>query len=173
MRRFRLPRYSATGWLAASIPSTVLAAEVAAGVYQNIFFGTNLRSLPGATYPIGENFSNLPMPGDSPYRCGWWYRKQFDIAQADGGKTFNLQFDGINYSADLWVNGKHVADQSQISGAYRTYEFDVSQQVHPGKQRAGGGGVSSDGEESRHQLGGLESDAARTKTWASGRMFGS
>ena len=125
-------RYSPAGWLSASIPSTVLAGEVAAGVYKDIFFGTNLRSLPGTSYPIGENFSNLPMAGDSPYRCGWWYRKQFDIAQADGGKTFNLQFDGINYSADLWVNGKRVADQSQISGAYRTYEFDVSQQVHSG-----------------------------------------
>ena len=48
-------------------------------MYKDIFFGMNLRSIPGTTYPIGENFSKLPMPADSPYRCGWWYRTQFDV----------------------------------------------------------------------------------------------
>jgi len=124
--------YSPVGWLPASAPSTVLAAQVAAGLYKDVYFGVNLRSIPGATYPIGENFSNLPMPPDSPYRCGWWYRKQLDVPAADAGKRFGLQLDGINYSADIWVNGTRIADQSQVRGAYRTYEFDVSQQVHPG-----------------------------------------
>ncbi len=101
-------------------------------MYKDIYFGMNLRSVPGATYPIGENFSNLPMPTDSPYRCGWWYRKQLDVPAADAGKRFGLQLDGINYSADIWVNGTRIADQSQVRGAYRTYEFDVSPQVHPG-----------------------------------------
>ncbi len=92
----------------------------------------NLRSIPGTTYPIFENFSKLPMPADSPYRCGWWYRTQFDVPAADAGQTFNLQFDGINYSAEIWVNGQRIADPSQVRGAYRTYEFDVSRHVHPG-----------------------------------------
>ena len=116
------------------MPTTVLAAQVAAGVYKDIYFGMNLRSIPGATYPIGENFSNLPMPADSPYRCGWWYRKQFDVPAADAGETFSLQFDGINYSADIWVNGKRIADQSQVRGAYRTYEFDISRPFTPAQR---------------------------------------
>ncbi len=124
--------YHPTGWVAASAPTTVLAAQVAAGVYKDIFFGMNLRSIPGTTYPIGENFSKLPMPADSPYRCGWWYRTQFDVPAADAGQTFNLQFDGINYSAEIWVNGRRIADPSQVRGAYRTYEFDISQHVHAG-----------------------------------------
>jgi exo-1,4-beta-D-glucosaminidase len=124
--------YSPVGWLPASVPSTVLAAKIAAGLYKDVYFGMNLRSIPGATYPIGENFSKLPMPADSPYRCGWWYRKQLDVPTADAGKSFGLQLDGINYSADIWLNGTRIADQSLIRGAYRTYEFDVSQQVHPG-----------------------------------------
>ena len=126
------PEYRPAGWLTVSVPTTVLAAQVAAGVYKDVYFGMNLRSIPGASYPIGENFSNLPMPADSPYRCGWWYRKRFDVPAAEPGGRFALQFDGINYSADVWVNGVRIADQSQVRGAYRTYEFDVTQAVHTG-----------------------------------------
>ncbi len=125
------PTYRASGWISASVPTTVLAAQVAAGLYKDIYFGTNLRSIPGTTYPIGENFSNLPMPADSPYRCGWWYRNQFRMPASEPGARFHLQFDGINYSADIWLNGKRIADQSQVRGAYRTYEFDVTHELRP------------------------------------------
>ena len=126
------PEYRPVGWLTVSVPTTVLAAQVAAGVYKDVYFGMNLRSVPGASYPIGENFSNLPMPADSSYHCGWWYRKRFDLPTAEPGGRFALQFDGINYSADIWVNGVRIADQSQVRGAYRTYEFDVTQAVRTG-----------------------------------------
>src|SRR5271166_6191499 len=126
------PEYRPAGWLAASVPTTVLAAQVAAGIYNDIYFGMNLRSIQGTSYPIGENFSNLPMPADSPYRCGWWYRKQFDVPAVEAGGRLSLQFDGINYSAEIWVNGIRIADQSQVRGAYRTYEFDITQTVHGG-----------------------------------------
>jgi exo-1,4-beta-D-glucosaminidase len=124
--------YHPAGWLMASVPSTVLAAQVAAGIYKDIYFGMNLRSIPGTDYPIGTIFSKLPMPADSPYRCGWWYRKQFVVPAGEPGNRFSLQFDGINYSADIWLNGRRVADQSAVRGAYRTYEFDVSRDIHPG-----------------------------------------
>ena len=65
-------RYSVDGWLKAQVPSTVLAAQAAAGVIPDPYYGDSLRHIPGASYPIGLNFSNLPMPDDSPYRCGWW-----------------------------------------------------------------------------------------------------
>src|SRR5271154_2550041 len=97
-------------WRAVTVPSTVLAAQVAAGEIKQPYYGTNLRKIPGATYPIGQNFSNLPMPDDSPYRCGWWYRKTFNVPATEKGKTFWLHFGGINYRANLWVNGKQVAD---------------------------------------------------------------
>ena len=123
--------YRAAGWIPASVPTTVLAAQVAQGIYTDVYFGTNLRSVPGTTYPIGENFSNLPMPVGSPYRCGWWYRKEFHLAPEEPGTRSRLQFDGINYSADIWVNGKRVADRSQVRGAYRNYEFDITSELNP------------------------------------------
>src|ERR1700759_2256785 len=62
------------GSITVAVPATVLAAQVAAGEFKQPYFGMNLRNIPGTSYPIGKNFSNLPMPDDSPYRCGWWYR---------------------------------------------------------------------------------------------------
>ena len=122
------------GWTEVTVPSTVLAGQVAAGEFKQPYFGMNLRNIPGTSYPIGKNFSNLPMPDDSPYRCGWWYRKTFVIPATEKGKTFWLHFGGINYRANLWVNGKQIADDKQIAGAYRTYEFDVTKDLIPGKE---------------------------------------
>jgi exo-1,4-beta-D-glucosaminidase len=124
------PGYRTSDWISASVPTTVLAAQVAAGIYKDIYYGTNLRSISGATYPIGENFSNLPMPADSPYHCAWWYRTDFSLPTSPPQSRFRLQFEGINYSAEIWVNGKRIADQSEVRGAYRTYEFDITPEVN-------------------------------------------
>jgi len=122
------------GWYTVTVPSTVLAAQVAAGEFKQPYYATNLREIPGTTYPIGQNFSNLPMPQDSPYRCGWWYRESLTVPAADRGRTLWLRFGGINYRADLWVNGRQIADDKQIAGAYRTYEFDVTRDLTPGRE---------------------------------------
>jgi exo-1,4-beta-D-glucosaminidase len=119
-------------WLSTSVPSTVLAAQVAGKVYPDPYFGMNLRNIPGASYPIGHNFANLPMPQDSPYRCGWWYRTEFSAPAAGGDKRFWLHFGGINYRGEIWVNGHRIADSTQVAGAYRTYDFDVTDAVRPG-----------------------------------------
>src|ERR1700758_259329 len=119
-------------WTKISVPSTVLAGQVAAGELPDPYYGMNLRKIPGTSYPVGHNFSNLPMPDDSPYHCGWWYRKEFAIPAADRGKTLVLHFGGGNYRADIWVNGKKVADKSQVAGAYRTYDFDITGVAKPG-----------------------------------------
>jgi exo-1,4-beta-D-glucosaminidase len=126
--------FATDGWLKSSVPSTVLAAQVAAGVLPDPNFGDNLRRIPGTSYPVGQNFANLPMPSDSPYACGWWFRKEFDAASAkerDG--RFWLHFGGINYRGEIWLNGKKIADGSEVAGAYRTYDFDVTEFMRPGK----------------------------------------
>ena len=121
------------GGTAVTVPSTVLAAQVAAGEFKDPYYSDNLRKIPGTSYPVGENFSNLPMAADSPYHCGWWYRKEFVIPAADKGRTLWLRFGGINYRANVWINGKRIADSTQVAGAYRTYEFDITAYALPGK----------------------------------------
>ena len=58
--------FRADGWLKTSVPSTVLAAQAAAGVFPDPYFGMNLRQIPGTTYQIGQIFARLPMAPDSP-----------------------------------------------------------------------------------------------------------
>jgi exo-1,4-beta-D-glucosaminidase len=127
------PGFSTEGWIAATVPTTVLAAQVADHLLPDPYFGDNLRKIPGTAYPVGKNFSNLPMPADSPYHCGWWYRDEFTAPAASGGsRQYWLHFGGINYRAEIWLNGHRIADSSQIAGAYRTYNLDVTAFLKPG-----------------------------------------
>lgn len=128
------PTFDASGWLKTNVPSTVFAAQVAAGIYKEPYYDMNLRKVPGETYEIGANFSNLPMPEGSPYRCSWWYREEFHVPASEKGRTLWLHFAGINYRANVWVNGHKIADSAQVAGAYRTYNFDITGVAAAGKK---------------------------------------
>ena len=125
-------QFSPAGWHQVTVPSTVVAALIKDKTLPDPFFGTNLRSFPGVTYPIGANFSNIPMAPESPYAVSWWYRKQFAIPAGYKGKTIWLKFNGINYRADIWLNGKQIAKSEDVAGAWRTYEFNITSLAKPG-----------------------------------------
>ena len=125
-------RYRPRDWYPASIPSTVIAALVKNNVYPDPYFGMNLRSIPGTNYGIGMNFANLPMPDDSPFRVAWWYRTEFRIPASAKGQTLWLNFDAINYRADIWLNGRRLARSEEAAGMYRMFEFDVTGMAQPG-----------------------------------------
>src|SRR5260370_6584690 len=120
------------GWHHATVPTTVVAALVEDKTLPDPFFSMNLRQFPGVTYPIGGNFSNIPMTPDSPYAASWWYRKAFLVPAAYEGKAVWVNFKGINYRANIWLNGKQIAGSSDVAGAWRTYEFNVTDAVKMG-----------------------------------------
>jgi exo-1,4-beta-D-glucosaminidase len=124
--------FDASKWYKTSAPNTVFAVLVENGVYKNPYFGMNLRSVPGVSYAIGSEFANQEMPADSPYAVPWWYRKEFDVPAQFKGRTVWLAFAGINYRADIWINGKKLAGSDQVVGAFRRYEFDVTKFVKAG-----------------------------------------
>jgi exo-1,4-beta-D-glucosaminidase len=126
------PKFQPRGWYDVSVPTTVFAALVKHKVYPDPGFGMNLRSVPGVTYPIGANFSNIAMQQDSPYLVPWWYRKEFVLPASYRGKSIWLQFGGINYRANIWLNGKQIANTDDVAGAWRTYEFNISDVARPG-----------------------------------------
>jgi exo-1,4-beta-D-glucosaminidase len=127
-------KFSPEGWHHATVPTTVVAALVKDKTLPDPFFAMNLRSFPGVTYPIGGNFSNIPMAPDSPYAVSWWYRKAFEMPASYKAKTVWLKFDGINYRANIWMNGKQIADSDHVAGAWRTYEFNVTDAAKPGAE---------------------------------------
>src|SRR5436853_672327 len=128
--------FQTKGWYPTEVPATVVAALVHDQVYPEPYFGMNMRQLPGANYPIGKIFSKLPMPADSPFKVAWWYRTEFQLPASERGRTVWLHFDGINYRANIWLNGRLLADNKQVAGAFRTYEFDITDFVHPGARNA-------------------------------------
>ncbi|OBK27470.1 glycoside hydrolase [Mycobacterium asiaticum] len=98
------------------MPATVLEVLQENGVYRDLYEGKNLRD---------------QVPQDL-YQRDWWYRTQF-IAPKDR-KTYLLGFPGINYRADIWLNGRLVADREQVVGMYVDHQFDVTQLIRPGQQ---------------------------------------
>jgi exo-1,4-beta-D-glucosaminidase len=128
-----LDSFKTSGWYKTDVPSTVLAALVSNNVYRHPYFGMNLRLIPGTSYPIGKNFSNLPMPKSSPFNVPWWYRTSFRLPASFSGKQIWLHFGGINYRATIWLNGHQIAGPGQVTGMWRTYDFNVTAEAQPGK----------------------------------------
>jgi hypothetical protein len=64
------PGFNADGWHRVTVPNTVVGALVENGHFPDPYFGMNLRQIPGTSYPVGERFTNLPMPAPgAPSPC--------------------------------------------------------------------------------------------------------
>src|SRR5215469_15851779 len=118
--------FDTSDWYKTSAPNTVFAVLVENGVYREPYFGMNLRSVPGVDYKIGSQFAKQEMPENSPYAVPWWYRCDFAVPGTYGGKKLWLTFRGINYRANIWINGQKLAGSDTVAGAFRQYQFDVS-----------------------------------------------
>jgi exo-1,4-beta-D-glucosaminidase len=128
--------FDASGWHAAKVPTTVVGALVGDKTYPDPFYAANLHSFPGM-YPSNKIlFANRELPAGSPFLCAWWYRTEFVVPAEFEQQTAWLNFLGINYRANIWINGEKVADAKDVAGAYRTFEFNVSKFLHAGKQNA-------------------------------------
>jgi len=105
--------YSDASWYPATVPGTVLTTLIDRGVYPDYDHGLNNMTIP-------ERLA----------RQDYWYRTQFELPASNAGKRLTLTFKGINYAADVWVNG---AKAGNIRGAFIRGVFDVTDVVKPGK----------------------------------------
>ncbi len=94
------------------MPATVLEILQEDGVYFNLYVGTNMLNVP-----------------PDLYRQDWWYRTTF---KAPAGDFFTLEFPGINYRAEIWLNGQKIADTNQIVGMYAAHELNVTPWIKHG-----------------------------------------
>jgi len=118
----------------------------------------------GVAYKIGGQFATKKCLLNSPYAVPWWYRNEFEIPAADKGKQVWMQFRGINYRAEIWINGKKVAGSDEVVGAFRRYDFQCNRIHSPGaKKRRCDFCFSAKGRRARHHLGGLEFRRRRIK----------
>jgi hypothetical protein len=104
--------FDTAGWMAATVPGTVLTTMIDRGRYPDPDFGMN----------------NLDIP-EKLSRQDYWYRAEFVAPELKGREQAALRFDGINYGAEVWLNGEKLGE---IAGAFTRGNFDVT-----GKLRAG------------------------------------
>ena len=97
-------------WYSTHVPTTVMGALTNAGLYPDIFMGTDMKNIDKTQF-------------DTP----WWFCKKFELPEPDKDQHVFLHFDGISYSANIWLNGKRIASREEVHGPFRQYAFDISE----------------------------------------------
>ena len=125
-------------WFPVRVPSTVLTGLVANKVYPDPYSGMNNMLIPDASDEFNkkynlEQYSQLPN-NSNPWKKPYWYRTVFKVPASDNGCHFQLIFKGINYRAAVWVNGKQIADSTQMAGMFAEYSLDVSKLIKSGQE---------------------------------------
>ncbi|MGA2420871.1 MAG: sugar-binding domain-containing protein [Candidatus Acidiferrum sp.] len=131
--KISLAGFDAGTWHKTDIPATVVGVLVTDKTYPDPDYGKNLKSFPGMDYSDKTFFANQDMPKDSPFKCSWWYRTEFPSPVAVENAKQWLHFLGINYRANIWINGKKLAAEKDVAGTYRTFEFDVTKYLESGR----------------------------------------
>ncbi len=106
--------YVEQGWYAAVVPGTVLTTLIARGVYPDPDYGLNNMAIP-----------------ESLSRQDYWYRGVFALPPGmPAERRSTLEFKGINYAAEVWLNGRRLGD---IHGAFIRGRFDVTGMLESGE----------------------------------------
>ncbi|HPS12929.1 MAG TPA: glycoside hydrolase family 2 TIM barrel-domain containing protein [Prolixibacteraceae bacterium] len=101
--------YSDKKMIRCSVPTTVLGALVKSGMYKDPFFADNLERIPAEWF-----------------KTHWRFERSFDLPVENVKAFARLCFDGINYSADVFLNGEKIAFADTLKGAFRRFEIDVT-----------------------------------------------
>ena len=105
--------YDDSDWIAATVPGTALISYVNAGAVPEPNFSDNQNQI-----------------SDSFFNSDFWYRDTFELPEDMSGKRLFLNFDGINWKADVFLNGTSLG---RIDGAFKRGRFDVTSSLKPGQ----------------------------------------
>jgi hypothetical protein len=103
-------------WLVATVPGTVLTSYLNAGAIPDPNFGQNQLHI-----------------SDSYFYSDFWYRTEFQAPPVTSGEIAWLNFDGINWKADVFLNGEKIG---RIDGGFMRGRFDVTGKLLAGKANA-------------------------------------
>jgi exo-1,4-beta-D-glucosaminidase len=92
-----------------TIPATVMAGLLQNGKYPDPLYGLHLLEIPRKQFDVA-----------------WWYRNEFFLNSSSPTQTASLTFKGLNYRANIWLNGVQIADSSEIVGTFVYFEVDIT-----------------------------------------------
>ena len=108
------PGYMHKAWLPVTVPTTIIAGLLTNKQYDfDPFYGNNLQKISGPQFDTS-----------------WWFRTNFSIRPSDKNKRVILILHGINYRANIWLNGELIADNNHVVGPFRIFDFDITNRVH-------------------------------------------
>jgi hypothetical protein len=110
------PGFNDEAWVAATVPGTVLVSYLNAGALPDPNFGDNLL-----------------MISDSFFWADFYYRNEFIAPPASQNQRAWLNFDGINWKADIFLNGEELG---RIEGGFMRGRFDVTGRLRSGQKNA-------------------------------------
>ena len=117
------PGFDDSGWMDAIVPGTVLHSLVENGVYPDPYHGDNNKLDKGL-------IPDLAKAGRDFY--AYWFRTSFPVPEGkDPGKYTWMQFDGVNYHTEVWINGRLV---TTWSGMFWQEKVDISEFLRPGEE---------------------------------------
>ncbi len=108
--------FDAKSWYNAIVPATVMGSLSANKVIEDPTFGINMKNV-----------------DTMQFKQPWWYRTTFKLNGADLKKNVSLRFNGINYRADMWINGKKVVGNDTFSGTYKMFSFNINPFIQKGE----------------------------------------
>jgi mannosylglycoprotein endo-beta-mannosidase len=119
-----LPTFAAPHWAPAIVPGTVLNSLVANGTYPEPYYGLNNAH-------EAERIPDISKTGPDFYT--YWFRTAFTVPSSFRGRRVWMQFDGINYRAEIWVNGRPLG---KMAGMFKRGLYDVTDAVRIGQPNA-------------------------------------
>jgi hypothetical protein len=110
------PGFKDSDWVIATVPGTVLTSYVNVGAVPDPNFGQNQLHI-----------------SDSFFYSDFWYRTEFPAPKLARGERAWLNFDGINWKADVFLNGEKIG---RIEGGFMRRRFDVTSKLLAGQANA-------------------------------------
>ncbi len=104
--------YPADNWMYATVPATVLGSYV------------NAKAVPDQNYDY-----NVEYASEAYFYSNFFYRRQFILPKEFKGKKILLNLDGINWKAQLWLNGARIG---RVEGAFARGVIDITSRVRIG-----------------------------------------
>lgn len=110
-RTIALPGFQTTDWLPATVPGTVLTSYLDDGAIPDPNYGRNQVQI-----------------SDSFFYADFWYRDEFAVPKPKAGEHVWLNFDGVNWKAEVFFNGEKLG---RIDGGFMRGKFDVTRLLRP------------------------------------------